>query len=256
MKYEVSPEVGISDFFFADIMTKSSHSHIHSHMEFIYVLKGCVTISIADKNYFLTEGDMAISMPYETHGYKYEEDSCAFVLACPPEYLSEYRQILTGKVFEPPVARVTDIHRMLIDTILNEEFSDDLKKKALLYCTVSDFLNSSTLTDSPVFEYDVYRKAIVYISENFKENITLEKTALYVGVSPEHLSRVLNSNGKRGFSEILNSLRVYEARTLIERGSLPISEIALESGFGSIRNFNRIFQKHFGCKPSEIKKCD
>ncbi len=254
MKYEVSPEVGISDFFFADILANSSPLHIHSHMEFIYVLKGDITVSIADKNYFLTEGDMAISMPYETHGYEYEEDSCAFVLACPPEYLSEYRQILTGKVFEPPVAKFTDIHKMLIDTILNEEFTDDLKKKALLYCTVSDFLNSSTLTDSPVFEYDVYRKAIVYISENFKENITLEKTALYVGVSPEHLSRVLNSNGKRGFSEILNSLRVYEARTLIERRNVPISEIALESGFGSIRNFNRIFQKHFGCKPSEIKK--
>ena len=143
---------------------------------------------------------------------------------------------------------------MLIATIVGEEFTDDFKKKALLYCTVSDFLGSSVLTESPVFEYDIYRKALIYISENFKDNITLEKTALFIGVSAAHLSRVLNSNGKRGFSEVLNSLRVHEARKLIERGNLPISEIAMESGFGSIRNFNRIFQKHFGIKPSDIKK--
>lgn len=254
MKYQVSPEKGISDFFFADIMTKSSHSHIHSHMEFIYVLKGCVTISIADKNYSLTEGDMAISMPYEAHGYEFGENSSAFVLACPPEYLSEYRQMLSGKIFNPPTVKYGDVNRVIIKNIIDKNFEDDLKKKALLYSTISDFLNSSELTDSPVFEYDVYRKAIVYISENFKENITLEKTALFVGVSPEHLSRVLNSNGKRGFSEILNSLRVYEARKLLERENLPISEIAMESGFGSIRNFNRIFQKYFGCKPCDVRK--
>jgi len=253
LKYQVSPEKGVSDFFFSNIITDSSPSHVHSHMEFIYVLKGRVTVSIADKNYSLTEGEMAISMPYEIHSYEYDENTQAFVLACPPEYLSEYRQMLSGKVFVPPIVKYSDVNRILIENIIDENFEDDLKKKALLYCTVSDFLNSSELADSPVFEYDVYRKAIVYISENFKENITLEKTALYVGVTPFHLSRVLNSNGKRGFSEILNSLRVYEARKLLENKNLPISEIAMEAGFGSIRNFNRIFQKHYGCKPCEIK---
>lgn len=254
MNYEISREVGTSDFFFSGIIDDSRPLHIHSHMEFIYVLKGKITVNISDKNYFLSAGDMAISMPYESHGYDYESDACAFVLACPPEYLAEYRQLLTGKIFSPPTAKYGEVHRLLIENIISENFEDDLKKKALLYCTVSDFFNSSHLSDSPVFEYDIYRKAIVYISENFKDNITLKKAALTVGVTQEHLSRVLNSGGKRGFSEILNSLRVYEARTLIERSNLPISEIALEAGFGSIRNFNRIFQKHFGCKPSEIKR--
>jgi len=254
LKYQVSPEKGVSDFFFSNIITDSSPSHVHSHMEFIYVLKGRVTVSIADKNYSLTEGEMAISMPYEIHSYEYDENTQAFVLACPPEYLSEYRQMLSGKVFVPPIVKYSDVNRILIENIIDENFEDDLKKKALLYCTVSDFLNFSTLSDASVFEYDVYRKAIVYISENFKENITLEKTALYVGVTPFHLSRVLNSNGKRGFSEILNSLRVYEARKLLVNENLPISEIAMEAGFGSIRNFNRIFQKHYGCKPSDVRK--
>jgi len=254
LKYQVSPEKGISDFFFSDIITDSSLSHVHSHIEFIYVIKGTVTVTISDKTYSLSEGKMAISMPYEIHSYEYEKDSRAFVLACPPEYLSEYRQILSGKVFVPPTVKYSNAISTLVANIINENFEDNLKKKALLYCTVSDFLSISTLSDAPVFEYDVYRKAIVYISENFKENITLEKTALYVGVTSFHLSRVLNSNGKRGFSEILNSLRVYEARKLLENKNIPISEIAMEAGFGSIRNFNRIFQKHYGCKPSDIKK--
>lgn len=254
MRYEISKEVGTSDFFFSGIIDNSRPPHIHSHMEFIYVLKGNITVTISDKNYFVSEGNMAMSMPYEAHEYEYESGAHAFVLACPPEYFSKYRQLLAGKIFTPPTAKYGDIHRILIENIINENYRDDLKKKALLYCAISEFFNSSQLSDSPVFEYDIYRKAIVYISENFKDNITLKKTALSVGVTPEHLSRVLNSNGKRGFSDILNSLRIYEARTLIEKSNMPISEIAMESGFGSIRNFNRIFQKHFGCKPSEIKR--
>lgn len=254
MKYEISKEQGMSDFFFSDILMASSSPHIHSHIEFIYVTKGKIRVTISDKEYPLGENDMAVSMPYEIHSYEYEDDAEAFVLACPPEYLSEYRQLLTGKVFAPPTVAYTEVHKLLVETLIKENFEDDLKKKALLYCTVSEFLNSSILENAPVFEYDVYRKAISLISEHYKENITLEKTALHIGVSVAHLSRVLNSNGKRGFSEILNSLRLYEARRMIERSSLPISEIAMESGFGSIRNFNRIFQKHFGCKPSEIKK--
>jgi len=253
LNYEISPESGISDYFFSAIINDSRPPHVHSHIEFIYVLEGAVCATISDKTYPLKKGDMAVSMPYEIHSYDYADNSVTFVLACPPEYLSEYRQLLTGKVFSPPVVKFTDIHKLLTESIVKENFTDDLKKKALLYCTVSEFFNTSELTDTITFEYDVYRKAIVYISENFKENITLEKTALYAGVTPEHLSRVLNSGGKRGFCEILNSMRIYEARNMLERSKLPISEIALDAGFGSIRNFNRIFLRYFGCTPKNIR---
>ena len=82
----------------------------------------------------------------------------------------------------------------------------------------------------------------------------MESVAKYVGVSASHLSRVLNSDGKPGFSEILNSLRIHAAKKLLERENISVSEAAFETGYGSIRNFNRVFKEYFGCKPSDISK--
>lgn len=198
-------------------------------------------------------GNVAVVMPYEIHAYNTNGESDIFVIACPPEYISEYRQILRGKIFEIPVSHFSDSHKALIEEI--ETYSNDhFRKKALVYCTLAEFLNKSPLREGCMYEYDTYRRAIGYISENYTEDITLGQLALHMGVTPTHLSRVLNSDGKPGFSEFLNSVRVYDAKQKLEQTNSPVSVIAYETGFGSIRNFNRIFKKYFGCNPCDVRK--
>lgn len=255
MNYIINPESGMSDFFYCERQTQPYFApHVHSHMEFVYVLQGSVNITISQKNYVLTKNQMAIVMPYEVHGYDSGPDSAAFILACPPEYISEYRSLLSGRFFEPACTEMDKLHLEIIDSIIDGGFQDDLQKKALIYCTVSGFLKTCRQNEGPPFEYDLYRKVIVYISENYSENISLKTAALYAGVTVAHLSRVLNGEGKAGFSQILNSLRVYSAKKLLAEDRLTVSEIAMNSGFGSIRNFNRIFRQQFGCSPGEWRK--
>ena len=86
-----------------------------------------------------------------------------------------------------------------------------------------------------------------------EEALNLETVAKQIGITRVHLSRVLNQRHGDGFSGIVNSLRVQYAKRLIEGSALSLSEIAFQSGFGSIRNFNRIFQKSFGCSPTSIR---
>lgn len=256
MFYRMDPEKGISDYFFARVMSQASPAHVHSHMEFIFVLQGNVTVIISDKKYVLSVGDMAIVMPYEIHHYVYAQDASAFVFACPPEYLPEYKKLIGGKVFSPPTATYNEIQRLLIEQIVSEDYRDDLKKKALLYSAISGFLDASSMVEVPVLEYDVYRKALIYISEHYKEAINMKTTAMHVGITVEHLSRVLNNKAKRGFSDILNSMRAYEARNLLLETAMSISEVAMEVGFGSMRNFNRVFLKYYDCQPREFRKAN
>jgi AraC family transcriptional regulator len=46
---------------------------------------------------------------------------------------------------------------------------------------------------------------------------------------------------------------VREARSKLAQGRLSLVEIALESGFGSQGNFNRIFRKHTGVTPGQFR---
>ncbi len=254
MKYIISAERGISDYYFCSkIINGSNPASIHSHIELIFVLDGELSVTIDKSTHIIAKGNSVIIMPYEVHSYATESKSEIFIIACPPDYMPELKQDLTGKSFVPPITKFDQGTTKIIDNILKSEFKDDLKKKALLYYTLSDFINNCTLEEKEAMEYDLYRMAIAYISEHFRENITLETVAENVGVTSSHLSRVLNGGCKSSFPDIINALRIFYAKTLLETSTLSISEIAFESGYGSIRNFNRIFKSHFGCNPKDIK---
>ena len=254
MEYRINEERGFSDFFCCQhLYSPISSPHIHSHIEFVFVLQGSLPLTLGENTHTLAAGTCAVIPPYEVHGYRGDENCAVFVLACPLEYIPDYRQILTSHYFDPSVIPFCAVHTAIIDSILSGGCRDTLKMKALLYCTISDFLQFCSLEKKQTFEYELYRKAIIYISEHYREPLTLEQTARYAGVSTAHLSRILHADGKPGFSELVNSLRIHAAKTILEQENISISEAAFSAGFGSLRNFNRIFKKHFGCSPSHIK---
>ena len=253
MSYYIEYEKGISDYFFCMFGKEvGQNPHIHSHIEVVFVFEGSIQATISGMDYAFTSGEMFMIMPYEVHSYG--GDAITFVISCPTDYFQERNQFLVGKVFSPLFTAFGKIEKEMIYDIVDEEYRSDLKKKALMYYIFSRFIENCELLDRNLSEYDTYRRAIIYISENFKENISLKKTALSASVSEEHLSRIFNSSGRVGFSEIVNSLRVQYAKRKLSNKNLSISDIALEAGFGSIRNFNRIFQKHCNCTPSEYRK--
>ena len=253
MPYIVEYEKGISDYFFCDFGKEVGQKpHIHSHVEVVFIFDGNIQATISGMDYTFASGEMFIIMPYEIHSYG--GDATTFVISCPTEYFQEQNQFLVGKVFSPPYIDFGSIEKEIIFDIVEEKYRSNLKKKALMYYVFSRFLEKCELLDRNLSEYDTYRRAIIYITTNFREDISLKKTALAAGVSEEHLSRIFNTSGRVGFSEVVNSLRVHFARRRIMSKNIPISDIALEAGFGSIRNFNRIFKQHFHCTPSEYRK--
>ena len=56
-----------------------------------------------------------------------------------------------------------------------------------------------------------------------------------------------------GFTDILNSIRIGNSRILLAETQKSITEIAYESGFGSVRNYNRVFKAYTGKTPKEFK---
>ncbi len=254
MSYMIEVEEGFSNYYFCEQITSPFYApHCHSHIEFVFVIKGNLEITIENESLQITSGFVAVIMPYQVHSYSGNKECRIFVIACPIEYFNEYRQMLIGKNFEPFYAKISEAHKVIIKEIIEDNFSDALKKKSLIYYTISAFFQNCEIKEIETFEYETYRKAVVYISTHYTEpTISLTKTAFYTGVTPTHLSHVLNSNGKPGFLGIVNSLRAYHAKSLLEQKKHSISEVALESGFGSIRNFNRIFKEYFNCNPKDI----
>ncbi len=48
--------------------------------------------------------------------------------------------------------------------------------------------------------------------------------------------------------------RVQRSKRLIDETSLPMTEIAMRAGFGSLRRFNSVFTEVYGRAPTEIRR--
>ena len=96
----------------------------------------------------------------------------------------------------------------------------------------------------------VYR----YLQNNFKENVTLDQVAEYAGFNPTALCRYFKKRAQKSIFECLGEIRINFACKLLLNSTFTISQIAYESGFRNIANFNRQFRSLTGFSPSEYKE--
>ena len=65
-------------------------------------------------------------------------------------------------------------------------------------------------------------------------------------ISEWYLSKLLNRQLGQNFYELLNSVRVQQAKELMEDPALRISEIAELVGYSDTAHFSRVFKKQEG----------
>lgn len=75
-----------------------------------------------------------------------------------------------------------------------------------------------------------------------------------LGVSARHLSRLFAKHIGASPIQTAQTLRIGRAKKLLDTTALPITEIAFQSGFGSVRRFNATFSKLYGRSPSSIRR--
>lgn len=75
-----------------------------------------------------------------------------------------------------------------------------------------------------------------------------------LGVSESAISRVINSHFGKSLPQLLNELRVADAKRLLLETEAPIKTVAEEVGFNSIASFNRAFKEIEGHSPGQFRE--
>lgn len=89
----------------------------------------------------------------------------------------------------------------------------------------------------------IIKNAIQYIEEHYAEKLSLPEVADKVYVSQWHLSKLIARNTGQSFSDLLNGVRIGQAKRLLADPSLKIWEISERVGFSDVTHFSRIFKK-------------
>ena len=86
------------------------------------------------------------------------------------------------------------------------------------------------------------------------ENASVEALAERLGVGARHLRRLFDEHIGASPIAVAQTRRISFAKQLLHETRLPMSEVALAAGFGSVRRFNEIFQTLFGRPPGALRR--
>lgn len=98
------------------------------------------------------------------------------------------------------------------------------------------------------------RKAARLLEENCGTGINLEELAEKMGCSDRHLRRVFSEEYNVTLIQYLQTCRLLLAKSLLQDTNLPIVEVAMAAGFGSLSRFNDLFKKQYKLSPTALRK--
>ncbi|MBQ6897393.1 MAG: helix-turn-helix domain-containing protein [Clostridia bacterium] len=241
--------------------TGTSWPHYHSLFEIYFMLEGSCTYFIDNKVYNVQAGDIVIIPGGTIHHTKYENIRHSRVLLnCTEKYIpSVFSQELTEDNYLYRSHFLSEEAKKIFEKIeaeykLNDNLSDGIlicQTHALFYLLMRNKDSCITIDDGN----SVIEKAVVYIRENFRSDISLSLLAKEFSVSPEHFSRSFKKETGLGFSKYLNSLRLQYAEQLLRSDAAQnITQIAERCGFEDSNYFSKKFKEIYGVSPKRMQK--
>jgi len=84
-------------------------------------------------------------------------------------------------------------------------------------------------------------------------DLTVEDAANGLNLSVRHFRRLFREHTGQSFHEFLTDLRVEHAKQILLRSERKIIEVAWETGYGSLSQFNLVFKKKTGWTPGQYR---
>ena len=93
-----------------------------------------------------------------------------------------------------------------------------------------------------------------YIDDHFAKSISLEGIAQVFHVSKEYLSKMFKQRFDCTVNDYIIRQRMNKARKWLADEDMPIKAVAEMVGYEDVTYFYRVFKKHFGMAPGEMRR--
>lgn len=234
--------------------------HIHKELELIMVTSGEIEITIDTSVQVLSQGDICIFFPNTIHGYRSIDNSDNLLLIFNGSMLPLYKNIFSTyetsnnyiHASEVPSEVYTSLHS------INEELSNKNDTGIItgyLYLVIGrllPLLNLKKIENN--LNVELIERILIYIQQNYMNDITLSSIAQALNISPFYLSKVFSHNIGLRLDKYINELRINYANHLLANSQKQITEIAFECGFDTIRSFNRVYKTITSFTPREFRQ--
>lgn len=240
--------------------------HFHNSYEILLVLKGAIICSVDGASFQCSTGQAIFLCPLQLHKFSSKEDTIVRSITFHEHLILTVHQSIKNSVAKSPVFPISQKIHNFASQLLEGYFGTEdvflpritpqskrMKIKGLLYLLSGEFLESAQMV-SISKQANIGMEIVEYIAQNYKDHISLHDIANAKGYNYHYLSRKFNQYTGMTFKKMLNLYRAQQAFLLLQDTDFPISFIAYECGFQSIRSFNQVCKEFYDKTPSELRE--
>ena len=246
--------------------------HYHPQNQLTYIDKGTGTYLIGNKIGRFTEGDMFVLGSHLPHVFmsddKYFTDlhlgvRSVNVFFTPDFFSDKILSIEELSAFKDFISLTKS--GLQFNSFGKEEILADLPQKegfSKVVCFL-EIIESLIVSKNKALEIDVLykmeepnpkmEKLYLFTFENFKSKISLSEVADLAGYSENAFCKFFKKNTGQTYVNFLNEVRISHALSLLQDPLKSITDVAFESGFQNMSNFNRQFYKKTNINPKSYQ---
>lgn len=228
--------------------------HFHSGMEICIVENGTVEAFINNTGRTLHSGDIALSLPYDSHCYVSGGQSKYCVLVLPAKLSHTLAAKLKSGLAPLPFIIDSGNQKKILDNLseLKREKDNWLMRLGYVYLILGLIANgTSEIAPSEKLDSELLSKLLLYIDSNYDKPLTLSSISAAFGYHPAYISSYFKSRLDMCISRYISVIRLKNAVLLMRQKKYTITQIAFDCGFNSTRTFYRAFHRELGCSPNE-----
>lgn len=225
--------------------------HFHGNYELVYSAEGITEIFVNGVSEKLLPKELMLVSPYAIHSLNISKNTKTWVGVFSKDFIRDFAQKYRFANF--PKFRCSEkIEKFLSENLFENKTPEHYMHTACFYLVCGQCLeNGSGATVN--CDADFMERTVSYIAENIENNITMENVANELNYEYHYFSSLFHSCFSMNFKKFINILRFEQACGMLADKNTSITEVSNRCGFGSIRNFNRIFREFSGKSPSEYR---
>ena len=248
--------------------------HWHDEFEIIYVRSGFLTVSISGESYIGKTGEAFVVSPGNLHLMGSQRGTVDYyTFLFPLKYISfRTDDMLDEKLLEPLNSghlmicpRVKDTAKELCEQLIeiyeakNDEseskITTQVRTKIILLQFILEMWKKGFVIENDTSGRNTVEKEMVsYIQQNFTGKISLREFGEQFHLSEKYISRYFKEHFHITLSQYVTYLRLEHAKQLLQDTDIPVTDVAMQSGYQNVSYFIRSFQKAYAVSPLKYRK--
>ena len=248
--------------------------HWHDEFEIIYVRSGFLAVSISGESYIGKTGDAFVVSPGNLHLMGSQTGTVDYyTFLFPLKYISfRTDDMLDEKLLEPLNSghlmicpRVKDTAKELCEQLIEiyeakkdeseSKITTQVRTKIILLQFILEMWKKGFVIENDTSGRNTVEKEMVsYIQQNFTGKISLREFGEQFHLSEKYISRYFKEHFHITLSQYVTYMRLEHAKQLLQDTDIPVTDVAMQSGYQNVSYFIRSFQKAYAVSPLKYRK--